>query len=335
MDNNDEAGDLEQLDAIDKEHGVNTPMAVEVEKESITNSLGKASNYLPEDVLSEAADNGWKSLTLELLPSQGMFYPSGVELLLKSAKTDEIKHWSTMDELDPLDVKEKINFILSKCTNFKIKNQAGRFNFNDYCDVDKYHILFRIHELTFPNKENKLMANLRCKSKSCGHVNRIHVTSQNLIGYRTPDHLMQWYDSERRGFFIPADMNKLNEDLKFFIPTTGMVNKFKEYKKKEKANGNTIDEAFYEVVPYLITDWRNVTPAVMRDLKISFKGWSKDKYIAVYKFVNEIKKSSLNKAIGVCEKCKTRLEDHIFLGGSFTTKDIFIVSAGFNEFIGA
>lgn len=333
MEDNNEADALSHLDALDKKHGINTP--IEVEKETISNSLGKASRHVEEDYVSDAAENGWKSLRLDLLPSKGMFYPDGVELLLKSAKTDEIKHWSTMDELDPLDVKEKINFILRKCTSFKIKNQSGRFNFNDYCDVDKYHILFRIHELTFPNKENKLMANLKCKNKACGHVNRIHVTSQNLIGYETPQDFMQWYNPEKRGFFIPADMNKLNEDLKFFLPTTGMVNKFKDHKKQEIKKGVTIDEAFYEVVPYLITDWRNLTPKVMRDLKVSFKGWSKDKYIAVYKFVSEIKKSSLNRAVGVCEKCKTRLEDHIFLGGSFTTKDFFIVSAGFNEFIGA
>ena len=52
-------------------------------------------------------------LNLDLLPSMGAFYDINSELVLKSAKNKEIKHWSTMDEHDPLDVREKINFIIN------------------------------------------------------------------------------------------------------------------------------------------------------------------------------------------------------------------------------
>jgi hypothetical protein len=46
-----------------------------------------------------------------------------------------------------------------------------------------------------------------------------------------------------------------------------------------------------------------------------------------------LRKASLNKVASVCEKCKEVTEDHIFLDGSFTVKDIFIVSAGLDELI--
>ena len=114
MDEN-QQDDLSKLDAIDAEHGVNKPIsqATEVvEKTDPVTSLGKARSYdRPE--LSAAEDSPWKLLNLDLLPSRGIFYPEGVELLIKSAKGKEIRHWSTMDEHDPLDVREKINFVLN------------------------------------------------------------------------------------------------------------------------------------------------------------------------------------------------------------------------------
>lgn len=334
MNDIDETDALSHLDGIDAKHGVNTPAEKPIVNEpDVVKSLGKVELH-PEDQLSSASESPWKLLSLDLMPSKGMFYPADAEILLRSAKTSDIKHWSTMDEKDPIDIRNKINFILDKCAKFK-SNSGGRYNFNDYSDVDKYHILFRIYELTFPNQENKLMANIKCKNPSCGKVNRLQVSSRNLIGYSTPESIMPWYSSVERAFIIPAESNKLGEKFKFYLPNSGTINKFKEHRKQEIAKGKKIDEAFYEVVPYLYNDWRKITPGFITTLIHNFNDWSRDKYIAVYKFVEMIKKESVNRAIGVCEKCKSRLEDHIFLGGSFTTKDIFIISTGFFEFIGA
>jgi hypothetical protein len=335
MNDVDENDALSHLDKLDAKHGVNKPVeeATVVERQNPVESLGTVSSY-QNDQLSAAEESPWKLLSLNLLPSEGMFYPDDAEILLRSAKTAEIKHWSTMDELDPIDVRSKINFVLNKCAKFK-SLKGGRYNFNDYSDVDKYHLLFRIYELTFPNQENKLMANLKCKNASCQTINRIQVSSKNLIGYSTPESIMNWYDRNERAFIIPEDANKLGERFKFYLPNSGTVNAFRKHKKEQLAKGKTVDDAFYEVIPYLFNDWRNLTPEAINSLIMSFNDWSRDKFIAVHKFVEMIKKVSLNKATGVCEKCKSRLEDHIFLGGSFTTKDIFIISAGFFEFIGA
>lgn len=328
-DNIDELNALNHLNNLDKEHGVNN--VVEVHKEEPSNSLGKARNQAP--MLSAAEESPWKILDPNLLPSKGMFYHPDSEILLKSAKNKEIKHWSTMDEYDPLDVKEKINFILNKCVKFKIKGYNRPFNFNDFCHADTYHLMFRIHELTFPNKENKLIAKLKCKSTTCGHVNNIHATSQNLKGFEIPEDLLSWYDPQQRCFYIEHE--RLGDPVRIYLPTNGVVNELRKYKKKEAQLGRTIDESFYMIAPYMIKDWRDLDERSILSIKSSYDGWSNDRYTGVYKFVDALKKNSLNKVLGVCEKCKSRLEDHIFLGGSFTTKDIFIISGGFNEFIGA
>lgn len=328
-DNIDESSALNHLDQLDEKHGINKQ--VEIDKKEPTKSLGKAKSY--SNSMSDAEESPWKILNLDLLPSMGAFYDVSSELVLKSAKNKEIKHWSTMDEHDPLDVREKINFIINKCVKFKVKGTNRYFNANDLCNADLYHLLFRIHELTFPNAENKLMARIKCKSKSCGHINRIHVTSKNLLGFNVPANLLQWYSPEERCFVV--DSEKVGEVLRFYLPTNGVLSEFRRYKNKEIQSGRSIDDSFYNIAPYMIKDWRDLTDQNILQIKSSYDGWGDIKFTAVYKFIEELKKTSLNRVLGSCEKCKSRLEDHIFLGGSFTTKDIFIISGGFNEFIGA
>jgi hypothetical protein len=315
------------LNELDRQGGINS---VEEIKEEPVKSLGKSS-YHQQLEMSGAEESPWKILNLNLLPSRGRFYHKDSELLIRSAKTKEIRHWSTMDEYDPIDVKEKINFILNSCTKFKIKGSASPLNFNDFCEIDKYHILFRIYELTFPNQENKLFANIRCNDTKCSHVNKVQVTSQNLIGFDIPEELFKWYSEENRCFVVPSE--RLQQTLIFYMPTIGMSSKLAQRKKIDSQNGTEVDSAFYSYSPYLLNDWRQIRMEDLGTFKIESVNWSREKFTVIYKFTESLKKSSLNKATSVCEKCKSRVESHIFLGGSFTTKDIFIISAGLDELI--
>ncbi|CAB4173840.1 hypothetical protein UFOVP1247_324 [uncultured Caudovirales phage] len=315
------------LNEQDRIHGLNT-MKVEEIPEVSTKSLGQIGGYMESPEISAASESTWKLLDLRSLPSQGLFYPADTELLLRSAKTKEIRHWSTIDENDPLDVREKINFVLNSCT--KIKVLGGRpLNFNDFLEIDRYHILFRLYELTFPNQENKLWANVKCDKDS--HINHTQVVSSNLIGFKYPEELMRWYSEEDRCFKIVSE--KLNETFYLYLPTIGIENKFRLKRKEDLAKGVEIDEAFYEFGPYLIKDWRGISNTQLTDLKFESVAWPENKFVFIHKFTNQLKDASLNKVASVCEKCKEVTESHIFLEGSFTVKDIFIISIGLNELI--
>lgn len=327
----DENDALSHLDSIDEQHGINQKSdTVKLESESTPTSLGKAPSFR-EVNMSAVEESYWKSLNLELLPSRGMFYPDDIEMLLKSAKTKEIRHWSTIDELDPVDVRDKIGFILNSCTKFKIKGNPQPFNFKDFLEIDRYHILFRLQELTFPNQENKLMANIRCHNNKCRKVNRVQVTSQNLLGFTVPEELAKYYSPEEKCFVVNSD--KLGETLRFYMPTTGIQDLFRRKRKMELDSGQEIDKAFYDFGPYLLNDWRNLTLKDISSLRFESNSWSASKFTVIHKITQLLKKASSNKAIGVCEKCKDRLETSIFLGGSFTVKDFFIISVGLDELI--
>lgn len=319
------------LDEQDKQFGVNNIERVEREEPSKVTSLGKAQSHLQMTELSAASESPWKMLDLKTLPSGGMFYPENAELLLRSAKTKEIRHWSTIDENDPIDVREKINFILNACTKFKIKGVPLPLNFNDFLEIDKYHILFRIYELTFPNQENKLWAYIKCENQQCGHVNQTLVTSRNLLGFKCPPELMKWYSAEERCFVIVSE--KLGETIRIHMPTIGIAAKFRQKKREETQYGTIADPSFYNHGPYLVKDWRKIDMQTLSEIKMQSLDWSENKFVVIHKFTDALEKASLNKAASVCEKCKTQTESHIFLGGSFTNKDIFIISAGIDELI--
>jgi hypothetical protein len=325
IDDEEAARFLEEQDRI---HGINTIKVEETTVEPAPKALGQIKGYSETPELSAASESSWKLLDLRSLPSLGLFYPEGTELLLRSAKTKEIRHWSTIDENDPLDVREKINFVLNSCT--KIKVPGGRpLNFNDFLEVDRYHILFRVYELTFPNQENKLWANIQCEKDSV--VTRTQVLSANLKGFQYPDELMKWYSDEDRCFKIVSE--RLNETFYIYLPTIGVENKFRLKRQEDINKGVEIDDAFYETGPYLIRDWRQLSSSVLTELKFNSTGWPENKFVFIHKFTKQLKDASLNKVISVCDKCKDTTESHIFLEGSFTVKDIFIISAGLDELI--
>lgn len=316
------------LDEQDKLHNVNKPVEITPVQEPPRPNLGVVDSYAE---LSAASESSWKLLDTRGLPSQGLFYPENSELLLRPAKTKEIRHWSTIDENDPLDVREKINFILNSCTKFTVKGSHIPLNFNDFIEVDRYHILFRIYELTFPNQENKLWANIKCENAKCGHVNRTQVLSQNLKGFKIPEELMKWYSPEERCFKIVSE--KLQETIRIYMPTIGIENRFDQRLARERETGIEIDKSFYEFGPYLVKEWRPATSASLTQLKMSSLGWPENKFVFIHKFTKMLKDASLNRAMVACEKCKEATESHIFLEGSFTVKDIFIISARLDELI--
>lgn len=325
IDDEEAARFLEEQDRI---HGVNTIKVEETKDIPVQKSLGQIGGYSDSPELSGAADSSWKLLDLRSLPSQGLFYPEGTELLLRSAKTKEIRHWSTIDESDPLNIREKINFVLNACT--KLRVPGGRpLNFNDYLEIDRYHILFRLYELTFPNQENKLWANIKCEIDS--HITRTQVLSNNLKGFEYPSDLLKWYSEEDRCFKIVSE--KLNETFYLYMPTIGTENKFRLKRQDDTNKGVEVDESFYEFGPYLIKDWRSISNSSLTDLKFNSHTWQNNKFIFIHKFTKQLKDASLNKVLSICEKCKNTTESHIFLEGSFTVKDIFIISAGLDELI--
>ena len=75
-------------------------------------------NFGPEIARPTDEVLGWHVLDLEDLPSKGKFYAAGTIIKIRSAKAAEIRHFSTMDENNNIDMEEKLNSIVESCAQF-------------------------------------------------------------------------------------------------------------------------------------------------------------------------------------------------------------------------
>ena len=104
---------------------------------------------------------GYHNVPLSNLPSGGMFYPKSVQIAIRSANTSEIRHFSTIDENDVLDVDDKLNSIVESCT--RLTSNKKRMSYKDLCEEDRFYLILSIRDLTFPEPESQLTVEHRSK----------------------------------------------------------------------------------------------------------------------------------------------------------------------------
>lgn len=323
----DDSNDDESLD-------LNAPTLEELHKSNIDQRFAKNDDgriVYKESADSEihgANDSGWKTVPVEFLPSKGMFYPMDTELTIRSATVAEIRQWSTIDDGDYLDQDDTLNFIIEKCTRLKSSN--GVMSWKDIKEIDRFFIIFRIHELTFPNGENKLMVKYTC-TPNCGYSANIQLTSSHLHMVEFTDMIMKLYDYDKRCFFKHSEI--LNEDISIYIPSLGTMGHIKKILRDSRKNGSNIDRSFIRLAPFFVSDWRNIRPDSFEKLRHSTYQWHQKKFLFISGFIDEFKSGIKTVTKHQCERCGEILEQDIFFRGGYSLKDLFSVSSGFDDIV--
>ena len=324
------------LEQEDLKYGMNSNSKVDQSPEKDrSQGLGTAiSARLNESSVSGANDNFWKNIPLENLPSGGLFYAEGTELTVRSATVSEIRHWSTIDESDILDIDDKLNFIIEKCTRFKIKGGQSWLTWRDILEVDRLYIIFLIHEITFPNGQNDLFVNLQC-TETCAEEGRfnddVKVKSSMLQIFDLPEELRQWYSPQYRCFEVVS--TKLDETFYLYMPTIGVIERLRKRISEIKVQGKQVDKAFIRVAPYLIQDWTKFNAQDYSNLQNSTFDWHLNKFTFITKFVEQVQGARDNSLTTVCPKCGAKLTSTLFSSDSFTVKDLFLISGRLDELI--
>lgn len=320
------------LEQQDKAYGKNTGTLNKESQPEKSKSLGQARQ--PEtSTISGANDSFWKNIPIENLPSRGLFYPDGTEITIRSATTAEIRHWSTIDDLDMLDVSDKINFIFEKCLRIKASGSSW-LSWRDVLDADRMFLIFAIHEKTFPNNENVLWTKFECKG-ACAedkpYSTEVRTTSSLLQDLELPDEAMQYYNKEYKCFQIESA--KLNETFYLYAPTIGAVEKVKNKIIDDRKKGKQIDKAFVKIAPYLIQDWNDFSDQSFADLKQQSLGWHMNKFAFINRFADLYNGAKSSSVYLECSNCGSKMESPLFLGSSFTIKSLFLVSGRLDELV--
>jgi hypothetical protein len=325
------------LEQTDKAYGKNTivqPTEVPKPKAESPVSLGQAViTEQPASTISGANDSFWKNIPITNLPSGGIFYPDDTEITVRAATVGEIRHWSTIDESDALDIDDKLNFILEKCLRIKTKNTAAWLSWRDICDIDRMYIIFAIHEQTFPNKENVLWSKFLCEACPTEekYSTEVRTTSLLLQDYVMNEELQPYFKPEYKCYAVESA--KLNETFYLYAPTLGVIERIRAKVTADRKKGKTIDKAFIKALPYIIQDWNSFDDNEYNKLKNESLAWHINKFSFIDRFANLFQQG---KSLGValdCPKCGSKMTAPLFLGSSFTIKSLFLISGRLDELV--
>ena len=185
---------------------------IEIQSENSVPKPKKSASIKPE--ISTPNQLGLKSIPLSFLPSKGKYYLPGFELSIRSATVAEIRHWSTIDENDLLSVDDQLNYILERCATVTIDGSPA--SWKEILEIDRFYIVFRIQELTFPNGENYIPHKFECACDvESPYSEKKPISSSMLSSFDFPEELEQFYSDELGGYRIESE--KLNTSFNLFL----------------------------------------------------------------------------------------------------------------------
>jgi len=224
---------------------------------------------------------GYHTLEVLSLPSAGMFYPEGTEISIRSAKVAEIRHFSTIDETNVLDIDDKLNSILDSCT--RITCTSKRLSYKDLLEEDRFFIILSIRDLTFPEPESNLKIEHISKF---GEKAEIEIKKEYFQYFKIPKELDKYYDSDLKSFQIET---RSFGTIEMKPPAIGVMQKITSYIKEKQKTGSKVDQSALQIIPYLNKDWRSFSDKTIFEFEIELNGWSNKKYNLVYTLAEKMK----------------------------------------------
>lgn len=291
--------------------------ASDIEDVIESKGLGKVNmaNFGPDRAQSSDSALGWHVLDLETLPSLGKYYPADTVIKIRSAKAAEIRHFSTMDENNYIDMEEKLNSIVESCA--QVTSGKKRLSYKDILEEDRIILLLSIRDLTFPEPENKLM--LKGKTEKSKKTVEIELAVRNLVPTSIDEEIERYYDDKKRTYVIKT---RSAGEIEMRPPTIGVMQEVTQYLKDRNEKDAEIDKAFIQVLPYMQPDWRGLSLSKIFQLEVDYKAWDEKKFMVIYRLAERMR-------IGVQTELETTFDGETvkapldFPGG---IKSLFIIS---------
>lgn len=289
------------------------------EKEVVTD-LGKVANPMGlKNIQREELDEdpqikkmkeliNFVRLPIEQFPSQGKFYPIDFNVHIRAARVGEIREYSMMDETNPTDIIDKMNYIIASCSKITFGNRIG--SYKDILDHDRFYLIKRIQELTFKNGEGAInipVPDNACKTHGCHPQKEIRLTSEMIERADSDERLEQYYDSENRCYSIKT---KNYGVIKIAPPTIGVTNIVRDWAVNRTQAQQHWDQSLVQMIPFFQRDWRGFTDKDIFQLATEFENWDAGKYSLIYRLV-EIMNASVGMSPNIhttCESCGGDLE---------------------------
>lgn len=295
----------------------------EFNEDGTLTSLGKIDvSRVPGFDPTSMPEIGYKSIPMHQLPSKGLFYPEGTTISVKAATVKEIRHFSTIDEDDPIDSDDKLNYIMESCV--RLSSPTGRNSWKDVQDMDRFYLIYYIRDFTFKNGENKLTMDVNCQS--CGNMDKKEITRDSLNMFHIDERIMKYYNPEQRSFIIRT---KDGEEFPIFLPTLGVAKFIRTYVRKKYENNQYFDRVFIRMAPFLFPDWRTLTELAYKNKADDTFNFGHKKLSIISGIIDIFAKSISSDVLHTCTACGAEVSAPLnFQGG---VKSLFLYTDIFSE----
>lgn len=282
--------------------------------------LGKVKNPIGRTGISrEELDNdpdikrmndlvNYLRIPLNMFPSQGRFYAEDFSVHIRAARVGEIREYSMMDESNPNDIIDKMNYMLSCCTKISFGGMPG--SYKDILDHDRFYLIKRIQELTFKTGETAInipIPDNACSTPGCHPQKEVKLTS-DMIERADPDPtLEQYYDEVNRCYSIKT---KHYGTIQMMPPTIGVTTIVRDWAVNRAQNQKQWDQSLVQMIPFFRRDWRQFKDKDVFNMITEFENWDITKYTLIYRLIEKMNTSvGMSPNIHVtCESCGGDIE---------------------------
>jgi len=271
-----------------------------------------------QEKIELASQIGWQNIPIKDLPTKGLFYPEGTEVVIRAATTAEIRHWSGLQEENLSVLDDMLNYIIERCVSLKIPGPYS--SWKDLKEIDRFYLLLAVREFTFIKGDNKLQVKI-------SETKKMDVKKE-MIDYITFDErLMKYYSDEKRCFLLKFKSGRI---LEISIPNIGVIQFLKHYMLRKQAMQENIDEDFVNFAPFVIKDWRGLSDSTYEKAVLDSTSWD-NLQISMVSQIRQMFMDTINPVIKYKDEGGAELTAPLnFQGG---IKSIFLISDPFAELV--
>lgn len=304
------------------------PEVQQLSKPLDPNSLGKSQTMKKQPTM----DIGWKNIPVSMLPSGGLFYPDGTKIAIRAAEVREIRHFSTIDEDDKIDIEEKISYVIDRCFRMDFPGE-GVVSYKDLKQEDRFFILMAIRDLTFVKGENSIILKpyKKCKNTlDCPFRDGIELRTGVLSSYKLDEKISEYYSPQSRSFVF--NIKKIEKSIELFIPSIGITEAITSFVIECSKRNIEIDDGFLKISPFIFDDWRDVNfDTILRKMRES-DYWTKEEYSLYFELSERIK---IGTKLEVNQKCPVCGDEEVAASISFPDgiRSLFVISDIFGQLL--
>lgn len=236
---------------------------------------------------------GSKSIPTSILPSKGLFYPSDLVITVSPLKVKQIRHFSTIDETDEIDLVSKLNFIINSSVNVQTKERV--FGPSSLLDIDRLYILFLVRNITFIEFPSIMKLESTCDE--CGNKDMVDIKSERLGSMKEGsfDEYLKMYSQETKSIRYPIGGSYID----LYLPSMENL----ETARREIVQNDIPQEQHDRyMLCFLVPPGVKLSSNDFEAFENEMDEWSPDRYTLVKSFVSTVNSSY---SIDVYYKCSS------------------------------